>query len=47
MEYPSKGSAYLDLKNGVVIAKTDQDKLKTFAEQLKFVFATQIELNPF
>ena len=47
MEYPSKGSPYLDLKNGVVIGKTDQDMLKTFAEQLKFVFATKIELNPF
>ena len=47
MEYPSKGSPYLDLKNGAVIGKTDQDMLKTFAEQLKFVFATKIELNPF
>ena len=28
-----------------MIAKTDQDKLKQFAEQLKSVFATKIELK--
>ena len=45
MVYPSKGSTYLDLKNSDTIAKIDQDKLKKFAEQLKYVFATKIELK--
>ena len=44
-EYPSKGCSCPDLKNGAAIAKTDQDKLKQFAEQLKSVFATKIELK--
>ena len=45
MGYPSKGSSYPDLKSDNSIAKTDQDKLKKFAEQLKAVFATKIELK--
>ena len=45
MSYPSKGSAYLGLKNGAGIVKTDPDKLKHFAEQLKSVFATKTELK--
>ena len=45
MDYPSRGSFYTDLKNGTSIAKTDHDKLKQFAEQLKSVFATKIELK--
>ena len=32
-------------KKSTTIAKTDQDKLKQFAEQLKSVFATKIELK--
>ena len=44
-EYPNNGCSCPDLKNGAVIAKTDQDKLKQFAEQLKSVFATKIELK--
>ena len=45
MGYLSKGSSYPDLKNGTSIAKTDGDKLKLFAEQLKSVFATKIDLK--
>ena len=43
--YPSKGSSYPDLKKGTVIAKTDQDKLNQFPEQLKSVLETKIELK--
>ena len=32
-------------KNDTLIAKTDEHKLKVFAEQLKSVFATKIDLN--
>ena len=39
MGYPNKGSSYRDLKNDRSIVKTDRDKLKQFAEQLKSVFA--------
>ena len=35
MSDSSKGSTYLDLKNGDTIAKIDQDKLKKFAEHIK------------
>ena len=45
MRYLYKGCSYSDLKNGAAIAKTDQDKLKQFAEQLKSIFATKIELK--
>ena len=45
MGYPSKGSTYPDLKIDSSIAKADKDKLKQFAEQLKSVFATKIELK--
>ena len=45
MGYPNKGSSYADLKNDSLIAKTDGDKLKLFAEQLKPVFATKIDLQ--
>ena len=45
MGYPNKVCSYPDLKNGSAIAKTDQDKLKQFAEQLTSVFATKIELK--
>ena len=45
MDYSSKGSSYTDLKYGTPIAKTDQDKLKQFAEQLKSVIATELELK--
>ena len=45
MGYPSKKSSYTDLKSDTSIAKTDQDKWKQFAEQLKSVFATKIELE--
>ena len=45
MGYPNKGSSYPDLKNGTSIAKTDGVKLKLFAEQLKSVFATKIDLK--
>ena len=45
MGYPSKGSSYPDLTNGTSTAKTDGDKLKLFAEQLKSVFATKIDLK--
>ena len=37
MGYPNKGSSYPDLKNYTLTAKTDGDKLKLFAEQLKSV----------
>ena len=45
MGYPSKGSSYPDVNNGASIAKADGDKLKLFAEQLKSVFATNIDLK--
>ena len=45
MGYPSKVSSYPDLKSDRSVAKTDQDKLKQFAEQLKSVFTTKIELK--
>ena len=45
MGYPSKRSTCPDLKNGSAIAKTDQDKLKQFAEQLKSVFTTKVKLK--
>ena len=45
MGYPNKGSSYADLKNDLLLAKTDGDKLKLFAEQLKSVFATKIDLK--
>ena len=45
MGYLSKGSSHPDLKNGTSIAKTDGDKLKLFAEKLKSVFATKIDLK--
>ena len=45
MGYANKGSSYPDLTNGTSMAKTDGDKLKLFAEQLKSVFATKIELK--
>ena len=32
-------------RNGTTIAKTDQDKLKQFSEQLNSVFVTKIELK--
>ena len=44
MGYPNNASSYPDLKNDTLIAKTDGDKLKVFAEQLKSVFATKIDL---
>ena len=45
MGYPRKGSSNLDIKNGTSITKTDGDKLKLFAEQLKPVFASKIDLR--
>ena len=45
MGFPDKGSSYSDLKNNTSTAKTDRDKLKLFAEQLKSVFATKINLK--
>ena len=45
MGYPRKGSSNLDIKNGTSITKTDGDKLKLFAEQLKSVFASKIDLR--
>ena len=45
MGFPEKGSSYPDLKNNTIAAKTDRDKLKLFAKQLKSVFATKIELK--
>ena len=43
MGYLNKGSLYSNLKNDISIPKTDWDKLKQFAEQLKSVFSTKIE----
>ena len=43
--FSEKGSSYPDLKNNTTTVKTDRDKLKLFAEQLKSVFATKIELK--
>ena len=45
MGCPNKGSSYPDLKNDTLFAKTDWDKLKHFAEQMKSVFATKIDLK--
>ena len=46
MGYPNKGSSFPDLKSDTTIAKKkDRDKLKQFAEQLKSVFATKIDLK--
>ena len=45
MGYPNKGSSYPDLKSDSSIAKTDRDKSKQFAEQLKSVFAMKIDLK--
>ena len=45
MRFLEKGSSYPDLKNNTSAAKADRDKLKLFAEQLKSVFATKIELK--
>ena len=45
MGYPNKESSYPDLKNDAFIAKTDGHKLKLFAERLKSVFATKIDLK--
>ena len=45
MGYPNKGSSYPDLKNDTLAVKTDGDKLKLFAEQLKSVFATKTDLK--
>ena len=45
MGYPSKGNSYPNLKNNTSIAKTGQNKLKQFAEQLKSVFATKMKLK--
>ena len=45
MSYPNKGSSYPDLKSDTTIAKTDRDKLKQFAEQLKSVCGTKIDLK--
>ena len=45
MGYPNKGSSYPDLKNDASIVKTDRNKLKQFAEQLKSMFTTKIDLK--
>ena len=45
MGFLEKGSSYPDLKNNTSAAKTDRDKLKLFAEQLKSVFATKMKLK--
>ena len=45
MGYTSKGSSYPNIKNGTSITKTDGDKQKLFAEQLKSVFAGKIDLK--
>ena len=45
MGFPQKGSSYADLKNNTTTAKTDRDKLKLLAEQLKSVLPTKIELK--
>ena len=46
MGYSTKGSSYPDLNNSTSVAKTDGDnKVKLFAEQLKSVFATKIDLK--
>lgn len=33
------------LKKDIAVAKTDQDKLKQFPKQLKFIITTKIELR--
>ena len=45
MGYTSKGSLYPNITNGTSITKTDGDKLKLFAEQMKSVFASKIDLK--
>ena len=45
MGYPNKGSSYSGLKSDTTIEKTDRDKLKQFAKQLKSMFATKIDLK--
>ena len=45
MGYPSKASSYPDLTNGMSMAKTNGEKLELYAEQLKSVFATKIDLK--
>lgn len=45
MGFLSKSGSNPDLNNGTAIAKSDQDKLKQIAEQLKFVFATKIKIK--
>ena len=45
MGFLSKSGSNPDLNNGTAIAKSDQDKLKQFAEQLKSVFTAKIELK--
>ena len=45
MGYSYKGSSYPDLKNDGLIVKTDRNKLKQFAEQLKSMFTTKIDLK--
>ena len=42
MCYQSKGSSYMDLEDGTLFSKNNQDKLEQFAAQLKSV---HIELN--
>ena len=45
MGYSNKGSSYPDKKSDTTIEKSDRDRLKQFAEQLKSVFATKIDLK--
>ena len=45
MGYPNKGNSYPDLISGMSMAKTDGDKLKLIAEQLKSIFATKMDLK--
>ena len=45
MGYPNKGNSYSGLKSDTTIEKTDRDKLKQFAKQLKSMFATKIDLK--
>ena len=45
MGFSSKESSFPDLQSDTSIARTDQDKVKQFAEQMKSVFANIIELK--
>ena len=45
MGYPNKGSSYPDLKNDGLIVKTDRNKLKQFAEQLKSMLQLKLILR--